>query len=86
MDFDRIYRDFMELARIGRGTDGSVTRLLFSESFWTAAHRVRQYMEEAGLSTWIDACGNVHGTWDCGIKGARTIYMGSHQDTAKQSG
>ncbi len=86
MDFDRIYRDFMELARIGRGTDGSVTRLLFSESFWTAAHRVRQYMEEAGLSTWIDACGNVHGTWDCGIKGARTIYMGSHQDTVKEGG
>ena len=86
MDFDRIYRDFMELAQIGKGMDGSVTRLLFSESFWTAAHRVRQYMEEAGLSTWIDACGNVHGTWDCGIKGARTIYMGSHLDTVKEGG
>ena len=86
MDFERIYRDFTELARTGESADGSVTRLLFDKSFWEVARKTKAYMEGAGLTVWTDACGNVHGTWSCGVPGAKTVYMGSHLDTVKEGG
>ena len=43
-------------------------------------------MEGAGLTVWTDACGNVHGTWSCGVPEAKTVYMGSHLDTVKEGG
>ena len=86
MDFERIYRDFTELARTGESADGSVTRLLFDKSFWEAARKTKAYMEGAGFTVWTDACGNVHGTWSCGVPGAKTVYMGSHLDTVKEGG
>ena len=86
MDFERIYRDFTELARTGESADGSVTRLLFDKSFWEVARKTKAYMEGAGLTVWTDACGNVHGTWSCGVPEAKTVYMGSHLDTVKEGG
>ena len=50
MDFERIYRDFTELARTGESADGSVTRLLFDKSFWEVARKTKAYMEGAGLT------------------------------------
>lgn len=86
MDFERIYRDFTELARTGESADGSVTRLLFDKSFWEVARKTKAYMEGAGFTVWTDACGNVHGTWSCGVPEAKTVYMGSHLDTVKEGG
>lgn len=84
MDFEQIYKDFMALARVGISEDGSVTRLLFSREYMAAAERAEEYMEEAGLTAWMDSCGNVHGVYGCGKEGAKTVYMGSHLDTVKQ--
>ena len=50
MDFERIYGKFMELASIGQAEDGSVTRLLFSETYLEALEKTKAYMEEAGLT------------------------------------
>ena len=63
-----------------------MTRLLFDKSFWEVARKTKAYMEGAGLTVWTDACGNVHGTWSCGVPEAKTVYMGSHLDTVKEGG
>lgn len=86
MDFERIYKDFMELAAVGRTEDGSVTRLLFSPEYIEEAEKTKRYMEKAGLTAWIDSCKNVHGTYSCKKSGAKTVYLGSHLDTVKQGG
>lgn len=86
MDFKQIYSRFMDLAKIGQAEDGSVTRLLFSPEYLEAADRTKEYMEQAGLKVRIDSCKNVHGTYDCGKPGAKTVYLGSHLDTVRQGG
>ena len=86
MDFERIYGKFMELASIGQAEDGSVTRLLFSETYLEALEKTKAYMGEAGLTVWTDSCKNLHGEYRCGRPGAKTIYFGSHLDTVKEGG
>ena len=86
MDFERIYGKFMELASIGQAEDGSVTRLLFRETYLEALEKTKAYMEEAGLTVWTDSCKNLHGEYRCGRPGAKTIYFGSHLDTVKEGG
>lgn len=83
---DQIHKNFTHLSTIGQSADSSVTRLLFSEAYMEAAQTARKYMEEAGLTAWIDVMGNVHGQYDCKKEGAKTVYMGSHLDTVKQGG
>ena len=86
MDFERIYHDFMKLATIGKNANGSVTRLLFDENYRKCAEATKQYMEEAGLNTWLDSCMNLLGVYNCGKPNAKTVYLGSHLDTVKQGG
>lgn len=86
MDFERIYRDFLALAKIGENADGSVTRELFSDSYKEAVAAADAYLKRLGFSTFTDPCMNLHGVWRCGKPGAKTIYLGSHLDTVKAGG
>lgn len=86
MDREKIYETFLSLARIGEEEDGAVSRLLFGEAYMEAVRQTEKYMKTAGLETWVDPCGNLHGFFSCGKPGSRTIYMGSHLDTVKEGG
>ena len=43
-------------------------------------------MDEAGMRTWIDAVGNVHGRIDSRNKGVPVLLTGSHYDTVQDAG
>jgi allantoate deiminase/N-carbamoyl-L-amino-acid hydrolase len=60
-------------------------------SYLTAAHqhtaaRIRDYMLAAGLTTRIDAVGNVIGVLPGATPGARRLLTGSHYDTVSNAG
>lgn len=86
MNFNEIYNTFMSLSKIGENEDGSVTRLLFDDQYRRCAEETKKYMENAGLTTWFDSCMNLHGVYECGKPGAKTVYLGSHLDTVKRGG
>ena len=43
-------------------------------------------MREAGLRTWLDAVGNVHGRVDGKARDAPALILGSHYDTVMDAG
>jgi len=43
-------------------------------------------MREAGLRTWLDAVGNVHGRVDGRARDAPALILGSHYDTVMDAG
>ncbi|MBS7344420.1 MAG: Zn-dependent hydrolase [Caryophanon sp.] len=73
------------LAQFGLTEDGGVTRLLYTAEWQQAQQALRTRMEQGGLTTDIDAVGNVFGR----IEGTQTddiILTGSHVDTVVNGG
>ncbi len=69
---------------------GRITRRFLTEPVHQAHQLVRQWMNQAGMRSWVDAAGNVIGVqgdhetqqgW-----GKRTILIGSHLDTVPNAG
>ena len=50
-----------------------------------SAPQIRVWMEKAGMHTWIDGIGNVHGRIE-GRSGGPALIMGSHYDTVVDGG
>ena len=48
--------------------------------------QIRKWMREAGLRTWLDAVGNVHGRVDGRARDAPALILGSHYDTVMDAG
>ena len=48
--------------------------------------QVSEWMRLAGLTTWIDAIGNVHGVLGSRDDAAPAIVVGSHYDTVRDAG
>lgn len=84
----RLWNHIMELGRIGRNGDGSVTRFPFTAQDRAAEELIRRYMEEAGLSVETDAAGNLIGRWmpDTPAESREPVITGSHYDTVLQGG
>src|SRR4028119_224706 len=61
IDGERLWNRLFELAEIGKQEDGGVTRLSFTEEERAAKELVASYMDEAGLSVYEDAVGNLFG-------------------------
>ncbi|CAI0401476.1 unnamed protein product [Linum tenue] len=76
------------LRELGEVSDanGYLERTFMSPASVRAANLIRQWMEDAGLTTWIDAMGNVHGRVDGSIRGAEALLIGSHLDTVIDAG
>ncbi|KAK3432518.1 hypothetical protein EUGRSUZ_D00017 [Eucalyptus grandis] len=51
-----------------------------------AGNLIRGWMEDAGLRTWIDQMGNVHGRVDGINASSKAILIGSHLDTVVDAG
>jgi len=74
-----------ELAAIS-DEPGRLTRLYLSPAHWRAAELVMGWMREAGMTTRIDAIGNVVGRYRARDSGPLTLMLGSHIDTVRNAG
>lgn len=69
----------------------SLVRTFLSPAHQEAAAKIAQWMEEAGLTSWIDAVGNVHGCTSPRVQmGSDSLQpamvIGSHYDTVYDAG
>lgn len=64
--------------------DDGITRLFCSPAMAAAHELVRTWMEEAGMSTRLDAAGNLTGRY--GPAEGKTLLIGSHLDTVVDAG
>src|SRR3954471_18593996 len=73
-----------ELARIGGGSDGGVTRIAWSPELFEAYTWVGDRLRALGLDVDIDPAGNLLAKWDAG--GGSAVVVGSHLDTVPSGG
>lgn len=82
---DRLNHNLDTLAEIGKLPKGGVRRLSFSQEDQLARQLVKNWMEEAGMTTCIDAGGNLIGRYP-GRKDLPALATGSHIDTVPSAG
>ncbi|WP_144713671.1 allantoate amidohydrolase [Curtobacterium pusillum] len=74
-----------ELAAI-TAEPGRITRVYLSPEHARVNAVVGEWMRDAGLRTWQDAAGNLHGRTDGTTPDAPTLLLGSHLDTVVDAG
>ncbi|KAH9616575.1 hypothetical protein KSS87_009587 [Heliosperma pusillum] len=74
-----------ELGKVS-DVDGYLERTFMSPASIKAASVIRLWMEDAGLTTWVDFMGNVHGRVDGMNASAPALLIGSHMDTVVDAG
>ncbi|MEM6717281.1 MAG: Zn-dependent hydrolase, partial [Cyanobacteria bacterium P01_C01_bin.147] len=82
---DRLQQRLDALATIGRLPDGGVRRTAYSAEDLAARQWARAAMQTAGMSTTIDAAGNIIGRYD-GTQDLPAFATGSHIDTVPTGG
>ncbi|GJD60439.1 allantoate amidohydrolase [Methylobacterium frigidaeris] len=73
------------LARFSADAEG-LTRLYLTPAHADAARQVAAWMEEAGMTTRLDAAATVIGRYEAATPGAPTLLLGSHIDTVRHAG
>jgi allantoate deiminase len=86
IDGERLWRRISALGEIGRQEGGGVTRLSFTEEERAAKELVASYMEEAALSVYEDAVGNLFGRREGKDPDSPTVLIGSHVDSVYNGG
>lgn len=68
------------LDELGKVSDanGYLQRTFMSPASVRAGNLIRQWMEDAGLRTWVDHLGNVHGRVEGLNASAQALLIGSH--------
>ncbi|GAB4840932.1 alpha-amylase 2 [Ancistrocladus abbreviatus] len=66
--------------------DGYLERTFLSPASVRAGNVIRGWMEDAGLRTWMDHMGNIHGRVDGMNPSAAQLLIGSHLDTVIDAG
>ena len=76
------------LAELDQASDaeGALTRLTLSPAHARAVEMLKRWMNEAGLTTRLDAVGNLVGRREGARAGARTLIIGSHIDSVRNAG
>jgi N-carbamoyl-L-amino-acid hydrolase len=85
IDGDTLLAQLEELATIGRGPGGGVTRLALSDEDFAARALVGSWMGGAGLHVTTDAAANLVGTLTSCRPGP-ALVVGSHLDTVVEGG
>ncbi|PAV27980.1 Zn-dependent hydrolase [Virgibacillus profundi] len=85
INMKRLSSNLEDLSKIGRNPNGGMNRFSFTDEEKEANKLVEQYMEEAGLSVYYDAVGNLIGSMD-GAENLPVILLGSHIDTVPDGG
>lgn len=75
----------MQLASFGAWGETGVWRPVYTAEWFAAQEQVKQWMEDAGLETRMDAVGNVWGRLE-GSEGGKPIVSGSHIDSQLPGG
>lgn len=66
--------------------DEYLQRTFQSPASIKAGNLIRLWMEDAGLKTWVDKMGNVHGRTEGINPSGKTLLIGSHLDTVVDAG
>ncbi|KAJ8758649.1 hypothetical protein K2173_000370 [Erythroxylum novogranatense] len=76
------------LNELGKVSDanGYLERTFMSKASLRAGNLIRDWMEDAGLATWMDCMGNVHGRVEGLNSSAEALLIGSHLDTVVDAG
>lgn len=82
----RLMRDLNAVSRIGIGSRGAVTRLVFSIKELRSRQLLIHLMRQAGLRIHIDPIGNIFGRLNGRDPKAPAVLAGSHLDTVIQGG
>ncbi|MCI5721218.1 MAG: M20 family metallo-hydrolase [Firmicutes bacterium] len=84
MDIYRLSESINKLGHIGYVEGRGTSRMAYSDAFYKGRDYVKSLMEEAGLTTHIDAVGNLTGV----LEGSepKKIAIGSHIDTVPNGG
>ncbi|MGG6266439.1 Zn-dependent hydrolase [Leptolyngbya sp. AN03gr2] len=83
---DRLNQSIVDLASIGKLENGGVCRIAFTDVDLQARNQVQAWMEDAGMTTRIDAAGNVIGRYEGKFPNAPVLATGSHIDTVPVGG
>jgi allantoate deiminase len=81
---DSVGASLDELALIGGGPDGGVTRVAWSPELFAAYGWLADRLRELGLGVEVDAAGNLLATWDAGS--GSPVLVSSHLDTVPSGG
>lgn len=73
------------LAQLSESSEG-LTRVYLSSEHLQANALVAQWMQQAGMTTWQDAVGNICGRYEAAQPGAQALLLGSHLDTVRNAG
>jgi len=65
---------------------GYITRTFLSEPMHAVHTILQAWMEQAGMSVWVDAAGNLRGRYAAREADAPCFYIGSHLDTVPHGG
>ncbi|KAI9122535.1 hypothetical protein K1719_006375 [Acacia pycnantha] len=88
--FPKILRDEAvgRLYELGKVSDASgyLERTFMSPASMRAINLIQSWMEDAGLRTWVDEMGNVHGRAEGANAAAEALLIGSHMDTVVDAG
>jgi N-carbamoyl-L-amino-acid hydrolase len=82
----RLQETLTKLSKIGRQSNGGITRLTFSKADIEARKYVSNLIRKAGMSVSIDKFGNIIGRSLNAAYDAPTIACGSHIDTVPNGG
>ncbi|XP_043701924.1 allantoate deiminase 2 [Telopea speciosissima] len=74
-----------ELGKVS-DADGYLERTFLSPASTRAGKLIQSWMEDAGLRTWMDQMGNIHGRTDGMNASAEALLVGSHMDTVIDAG
>ncbi|XP_073157674.1 allantoate deiminase 2 isoform X1 [Henckelia pumila] len=93
-DTNHLHRDVLRdeavarLIELGKVSDAEeyLERTFQSPASVRAGNLIRVWMEEAGLKTWTDEMGNVHGRIDGMNPSEKVLIVGSHLDTVIDAG
>lgn len=66
--------------------DNYLERTFLSPASLEAANLIQNWMEDAGLRTWVDYMGNIHGRVEAVNSTAEALLIGSHMDTVIDAG
>ncbi|EXB66978.1 Allantoate deiminase [Morus notabilis] len=88
--YPEILRDeaVARLQQLGQISDaeGYLERTFLSSASVKAGNLIRGWMEDAGLRTWVDSLGNIHGRVEGRNASAEALIIGSHLDTVVDAG
>lgn len=86
IDGDRLNANIDRLAKVGKQPSGCISRLAFSPEALQARYLIQQWMVDAGMTTRIDAAGNLIGIYAGTMKSVPALATGSHIDTVPSGG